>query len=171
MGSNGGSHSGCVSGSSCIDVWTTLVGVNSRSMTLNTSVYAELLTGDELSALRAYWAVDETWTMTALGSSTCDEEHRFGFSGGGGFLVLRIPSASSGVALSTTDCVNTQNAQFSVRSSAAWSETLDCELTLSDLTLCKEADDCTDDVADGSSVDKTFTAVGGVVHDDAPTQA
>ena len=170
MGSNGGSHSGCVSGSSCIDVWTTLVGVNSRSMTLNTSVYAELFTGDELSALRASWAVDETWTMTALGSSTCDEEHRFGFSGGGGFLVLDIPAGATGDALSTTDCVNKQNADFAVRSAAAWEEKLDCELTLSDFTLCKLADDCSDDIsADDGSVDTTFTAVGGVVHDNAPT--
>ena len=64
VGPNGGSHSGCVSGSSCVDVWTSLVGINSRTMTLNTSVYAELFTGDELSALRAYWSVDETWTIS-----------------------------------------------------------------------------------------------------------
>jgi hypothetical protein len=139
---------------SCVDVWTTLVGVNSRSMTLNTSVYAELFTDDELSALRASWAVDETWTMTALGSSTCDEEHRFGFSGGDGFLVLIIPAGASSDAVSATDCVNRQNADFSVRSAAAWEEKLDCELTLSNLTLCKAADSCTvRDDDDSSGID------------------
>ena len=133
MGENGGSHSGCVSGSSCIDVWTSLVGVNTATMNLGndtTSPYDEMIPSDDLTDLRAAWERHETWTLTAYATSTCAEEHRFGFSGNGGFLVLTIPAGASGDAVSSTDCVRKKNSDFAVRSSAAWTLDIDCDVTL-----------------------------------------
>ena len=114
-----------------------LVGIPSRSMSFPTALYTELFTAAELSGLLDEWAVGETWSLAMRLTSNCSSDQRFGFSGGGGFLVLTAPAGATRAYASAVDEVKVATGtQFAVRSGAAATEPSACVVTAEDITLC-----------------------------------